>query len=195
VRPSEVASQTLLWPSPRCCLSASSLSSEPCFVYYRTSKMAGTQSIKCAYDFRTPPNSVGPLPRWLSIVNLTLLNLPTSYSYLSSPGVVVGDGAVGKVSFFPPRRPPWCCSPLIKLFKQDLPIDIIHNKRISCTHIPSRAPSYRRSYAPPIFQGEYVPTGASAAPNWPSRCATHVHLSVFDNYTGTSLSPSPLDDL
>ena len=82
-----------------------------------------------------------------------------------SPGVVVGDGAVGKVSPRSPRRPPWSRSLLIEPFKQDLSIDILHNERISCTHNSSRVAPYRRSYALPISQGEYVPTGAFAAPN------------------------------
>lgn len=184
-----------LWPSPRYCLSAPSVSSEPYFLYYPTSKMAGIQSIKCTYDFRTPPSTVGPLPRWLSILNLNLfthqpLSL-TSFLQASLSATVQSE----RSAFFPPRRPPWSCSPLIEFFKQDLSIDILHNKRISCTHISSHAPSYRRSCALPIYQGEYVPTGTSAALNCHSRCATNVHPLVFDNYTGTSFSPSPLDDL
>ena len=66
-----------------------------------------------------------------------LIYLSSSCSSFSSPGVVVANGAFGKVSLLPlPRCLPWCCSLLIELFKQDLSIDILHNKCISCTHIP-----------------------------------------------------------
>ena len=134
---SEVASQTpdsclrrVAASLPRRCL----LSRVLCTIQLLKWQQSSPSSVRTTS--RLPPPASGLF--CAGFLCLTSHNcLSPSCSYLSSSGVVVGDGAVGKVSLLPlPRRPPWCRSPLIELFKQDLSIDILHNKRFPCTHFP-----------------------------------------------------------
>ena len=53
--PSLICLSVSLSPSYSYSISASSVSSGPCFVHYPTSEMAAIQSIECAYVVRVPP--------------------------------------------------------------------------------------------------------------------------------------------